>query len=173
MSKKTIQRRLLDQVPIAWTVKNADGSAFGVEFMLCFTYKEVARIETKAGRDNWIVNSKFWNEIGKASVFPLITWGGIIRNHPEFDCDEGIDAIAEYLTGLDLDTVNRIVYALMRAWLAVINEEARPLFANALDKLERGEKLEPPKEENPADPQTAKIETSSEKSGQSADTILA
>lgn len=171
---KLIKRRLLSSVPVSWRVDNSDSTSFEVSFDLCFSYREVAKIEERCGQEDWFLNAKFWKDISKARVFPVVVWGAIIHNHPEYDDDDGLSAISEYLTGLDTDTVAKITLALAKAFIPLLPVNLRSEFEESVRKMEAGEVLpEPPTPDGESNPPQAEIATSSEKSGASADTISA
>jgi len=172
--RKPIQRRLLRSFPISWNVDNADGSRFEVSFNFCFSYREVAKIEKICGKENWFIESKFWKEISNSSVLPVVVWGAIIHEQPEFDSDEGLVAVSEYLTGLDAETMSRIIIALGRAYTPLLPENTRQAFTELVDNVERGEvsQAQAGNKEDEA-PTKAGIGTASEQSGPSADTISA
>lgn len=172
-SSKLIKRRLLTSVPASWRVDNFDGTSFEVDFQFCFSYREVAKIEERCGEEEWFLNAKFWKDINKARVFPVVVWGAVIHNHPEYDDDEGLSAISEYLTGLDTDTTAKITLALAKAFIPLLPINLRGEFEESVRKMEAGEALPEPEKSNTPNPQKAEIETSSGNSGQSADTISA
>jgi hypothetical protein len=58
---------------------------------LAYTYKAIAKIEEKIGKD--IKKLEDWKELSSGKDFPVIVWGGLDKFNPEVTLDEVIEIL--------------------------------------------------------------------------------
>jgi hypothetical protein len=58
---------------------------------LCFTYRAIAKIEEKIGRDIKQIDS--WKDLSSGKDFPVIVWGGLDKFNPEVSLEDVVDVL--------------------------------------------------------------------------------
>jgi hypothetical protein len=61
------------------------------KWALCYTYKAIAKIEEKIGKD--IKRIADWNNLSSGKDFPVIVWGGLDKFNPDVTLDEVIEIL--------------------------------------------------------------------------------
>ena len=72
-------------------ILDSDDGSEPKKWALCYTYRAIAKIEEKIGKD--IKRIDDWNGLSSGKDFPVIVWGGLDKFNPEVTLDEVVDIL--------------------------------------------------------------------------------
>ncbi len=94
MAKSNLRRRITPSVPFSTSVENADGGKFELNLRLSFNFNAMALVEEKTGM-SMLTGEVFQHPSAKNTT--VLLWAALLENHPEYEGDEGLDAVGTYL----------------------------------------------------------------------------
>jgi hypothetical protein len=146
VSKMTpLRRRIAPSVPLTLNIVDADGSTFAVNLQLRFDFNVLARIEEKTGL-KMLNGMEMWKNLS-ASVLSAILWSAAIPSSPEYDSDEGLEAMRSYL---DKGTADQAATALWEAYLLFLPKKEADMVREAQKKADEAQvAVNPPTVEQP------------------------
>lgn len=136
-----LKRRMMPSVPLSLQVENGDGSSFTVDLKLAFNMNVLASVQEKCGQ-NLLSDVFSWMDDPKAVI--AVLWGAALPYQPEFNSDEGFEAVGEYMT---LENRNDTIEALLKAYAFFVRKDKREGFekraAQIVEILRTGKMPEP------------------------------
>src|SRR5690348_17116416 len=110
------------------------GGKFSKGFRLCFDFSAFARIKERTGIELWN-EPRNWASLDSSSVLPVVFWAAILRHHPEYASDDGLEAVASYI---DPSNADKIGMALFEAYLVSLPKEMAQRLRDLLDSHKKG-----------------------------------
>jgi len=129
MAESAIKRRLTPSVPLSLDVENGDGSTFRVDLRLAFNMNVLAAVRERC-KVNLLADVFGW--IDDPLAVKAVLWAACIPFQPEFDSDEGFEAIGEYMT---LENRNDTIEALLKAYTYFVRKDKRDKFVESAKQL--------------------------------------
>lgn len=105
MSKKHIESKVLDHFTLV--IDSEDGKP-PRELKLCYTYKAIAKIEDKIGKD--LKQFEDWKKLSSGKDFPAIVWGGLDKFHPDITLDEVLEFLNPAAQRLLEDEIFKLMF---------------------------------------------------------------
>ncbi len=124
-----LKRRLTPSIPLALDVENGDGTMFRVELKLAFNMNVLASIRERCGQ-NLLSDIFSWIDDPKAVI--AVLWGSCLPYQPEFNCDEGFEAIGEYMS---LENRVPTIEALLQAYAYFVRKDKRDSFVESAKQI--------------------------------------
>lgn len=124
-----LKRRLNPFVPLTLTVENGDGTSFTVDLKLAFNMNVLAWVRER-GKYNLLEDAFSW--IDDPKVVIAVLWAAALPYQPEFNSDEGFEAIGEYMT---LENRVDTIEALLRAYTYFVRKDKREAFGKSAQTL--------------------------------------
>lgn len=115
--KKALRKRITPSVPLSLTITNGDDSSFVVSFLLTFDFNAMALVEANTGL-SMLTGEVFVNP--NATKISILLWAAVQTNQPEYEGEEGLEAIRSFLT---TDNVTEVLKAVDAAFLAALPKE--------------------------------------------------
>jgi hypothetical protein len=154
-----LRRRIAPSVPLTLNVTDDGGATFAVNLQLRFDFNVLARIEEKTGL-TMLSGADMWSKLS-ASLLSVMLWSAAIPSSPDYDSDDGLEAIRSYL---DKDAADKAANALMEAYLLFLPKEEADLLRDFGKKTEAGK---PVPENPPTVEQPSELKSDGSTSGQS------
>jgi hypothetical protein len=129
------------------------GGKFEIAFRLCFDFATFKRIKEATGLE-LVSNPEAWSHLGDADCLPEMFWAAIIRHHPAYDNEDGLDAVRSYIDAENADSVGE---AVIEAYLVTLPVKLGKTLRAAWEAAKRGE--------HPADPTQPPTEMAAPQSG--------
>ena len=153
-----LKRRIAPSVPLSLKITNEDGSTFTVDFQLRFDFNVLARIEEKTGQ-KMLSGMDIWSKMS-ATLLSAMLWSAAIPSSPEYDSDEGLEAIRSYLNN---ETADQASNALWEAYLLFLPKKEAELVRAQVEKA----RAEGQAEKNPPTVEQTSLSSTGSTSGQS------
>lgn len=99
------------------------------KWALAYTYKAIAKIEEKIGKD--IKKIADWNDLSSGKDFPVIVWGGLDKFNPEVTLDEVIEILNPEVQRLLSDAIFELNFPGVRVAYEKILAEQKETGATA------------------------------------------
>lgn len=110
------------------------GGKFEQPFRLCFDFAAFKRIKQTTGLE-LVSSAKAWAHLGDADCLPEIFWAAIIRHHPEYDNEDGLDAVRSYIDAQNADSIGE---AVIEAYLITLPAKTANKLKAAWEEAKRG-----------------------------------
>lgn len=137
-----LRKRLAPSTPITLEMVDDNGDKFSRSLKLCFDFAAGVAIEEKTGLN--LRDFKILTEMEKPTAMSVVFWAALLRHQPEYDSEEGLEAVRSYM---DESNYDLIVEAVWNAYLLYQSKAKREFLAKmrqqADEKLKRGETASP------------------------------
>jgi hypothetical protein len=137
-----IKHRIAPSVPVTFTVTADDGTSSTRSFRLSFDFNVLARIEEKTGLR--MLGYDVWRNLSAKTV-GVMFWAAALPHHPEYEGDEGHEALCSYL---DFAAGEKVTDALWEAFLLYLPKDRADILRAARSEKEK----ELPNAQTPATP---------------------
>jgi hypothetical protein len=106
-----LRRRLVPSAPLMLTLAEDGGSTVTHAFRLSFDFNALARVEELTGLN--VLSGEIWAHLNPKTLGALF-WGAILANHPEYNCEEGLEIVRSFM---DAGNADQIAMAILDAFI--------------------------------------------------------
>jgi len=159
-----LKKRIAPATPVTLDLQDATGPSYKLRFNLCFDYNAAAAVQEHTGLK--LTDASVWKHIDEPIFASVLFWAAILAHHPEYNSDEGLEAIRSYM---DEKNSEVIVKGCWDAYVAYLPKDKREYMEKLKAQAEAGEKptLDPL---NPATGEAPPESSTGSTSGPSPDT---
>src|SRR5574337_253815 len=130
--KPLVIQSLTPSVPLELRLTDAEGEHV-INFRLCFDFSAFALVEAHAGI-NMLQPGNVFQLLGTATgkgatLLPVLLWAAIIGNSPEYEGEDGLQAVRSYV---NYGNAGEIAKAVQEAFLRCLPDEQQKVLRAAI-----------------------------------------